>query len=70
NIIVRYSLGFASSTAITLYNAMGEKVATLLQDMVPKGEHTLNYTQQTLPHGLYYLHFNAGTYSVMLPFLH
>ena len=70
NIIVRYSLGFASSTAITLYNAMGEKVATLLQDMVPKGEHTLNYTQRTLPHGLYYLHFNAGTYSVMLPFLH
>lgn len=70
NIIVRYSLGFASSTAITLYNAMGEKVATLLQDMVPKGEHTLNYTQQTLPHGLYYLHFNASTYSVMLPFLH
>ncbi len=70
NLTLRYSLGFTSSTTITLYNAMGEKVAILLQDIVPKGEYMLNYTQHTLPHGLYYIHFNAGIYSVMLPYLH
>lgn len=70
NLTLRYSLGFATSTSVTLYNAMGEKIAILLQDMVPKGEYALTYTQQTLPHGLYYIHFNAGIYSVMLPYLH
>lgn len=65
---IRFSLPRASYIALTIHNALGQKIATLVAANVPEGMHAVNwngYDDATEPvmSGVYWLRLQAGEFS-------
>jgi hypothetical protein len=51
---IRYGLPFKSSVSLSVYNALGANVATLVQRDVDPGLHEVRFDASSLPSGVYF----------------
>lgn len=59
---VAYSLSASSNVTMTVFNSVGEQVATLVQGMQAAGEHTVTFKAGELPAGSYVVRMEAGNH--------
>ncbi len=50
-------------TTLKVFNALGGEVATLVNKILPAGEHSFNFNAGELPSGIYFYKIQAGAYS-------
>jgi photosystem II stability/assembly factor-like uncharacterized protein len=60
---IAYSLAQASPVKLTVYNALVQVVAVVIDRHEQAGRHTVNFDASHLPSGLYFMRLNAGTYT-------
>jgi len=56
---IRYALPFESKVAITVYNLLGQEVATLVNDVKSSGYHEVVFNASSLSSGVYLYRINA-----------
>ena len=61
--VIRYALPVAGVVTIDVFNALGEKVATLINGQVDAGYHEVSFDAATLPGGLYFYKINSGDFT-------
>ncbi len=66
---IEYSLAFESNTTVTLWNSLGEKVATLVDEVLKPGIYDLKFDvkQLGIPSGTYYCKIVSGSFSDIIP---
>jgi hypothetical protein len=57
---VAYAVPEAGAVRITVYNVLGQAVATLLDTEVRAGDHTVTWTPRGLASGVYFVRMQAG----------
>ena len=57
---IRYSLPQQAAVSLILYNALGQRVATLVHETQSAGDHELRFDAGTLPSGIYFYRLQAG----------
>jgi len=60
---IEYSLSAASKVKLTIYNALGHEVATLVNGKVAAGSHTVTWNAANVPSGLYFYKLEAENFS-------
>lgn len=65
---IEYSIAFESHTTITLWNAFGERVATLVDEVLKPGVYDLKFDVKAMgiPSGVYYCKLQSGSYTGMI----
>jgi len=62
---IRFTLGATSRVNLTVYNVLGQKVATLIHDRVmSQGVHNFEFNASTLGSGIYFYSLEAGEYTL------
>jgi hypothetical protein len=59
---IRYGLPHASAVHLTVFNTLGQHVATLVQEEQESGYHEVKFDASTLPSGVYYYRLQAGDF--------
>ena len=59
---IRYELPKRTRVTIEIYNLLGQKVATLLEDIRPAGSHIVNFNGSGLSSGVYFYRFKADNF--------
>jgi hypothetical protein len=62
---VRFDLPQEGRVTLTLYNVMGQAVATMVDGVFTAGRHQVSYEASDLPSGMYLMKLEAGSYSSM-----
>ncbi len=57
---IAFSLEQASHTTLTVYNAIGQRVATLVSEDLPSGDHSVSWAADGVASGLYFYRVQAG----------
>ncbi len=60
---IRFALPNAHMTTLTVYDVLGKKVATLVNEARAAGTHVVQFDARGLTSGMYFYQLNAGTYS-------
>ncbi|HKJ81522.1 MAG TPA: T9SS type A sorting domain-containing protein, partial [Ignavibacteriaceae bacterium] len=60
---IRYSVKQSSNVNITILNAIGQVVTTLLNEEKSPGEYQVNFNASSLPSGVYFYRIKAGEYT-------
>jgi hypothetical protein len=63
NTTLSYSIPEAAHVKLQVFDNTGREVATLVNEMINSGTHTLNFDANSLPSGLYIARLTAGTFS-------
>ncbi len=58
-----YSLPEQGEVAITIYNLLGQRVATVFEETQEAGEHTITWDASDFPSGVYFARLEAGKHS-------
>src|SRR5208283_5090389 len=61
--VIHYSLPKESHVTLTVYNVLGQVIATLLNETEQPGYKSVSFNGNDLPSGLYFYRLNAGTFS-------
>jgi parallel beta-helix repeat protein/predicted outer membrane repeat protein len=61
---IAFSLTEASHVTLDLYDYLGRRVASLLNEQLPAGPHSLDFHPGTLSGGIYFLRLHSSTYSL------
>ncbi len=61
--VIRYALPAAGMVTIDVFNALGEKVATLLNGEVEAGYNQVSFDATNLPSGLYFYRIQSGDFT-------
>jgi hypothetical protein len=56
---IRYEVGSAGHVTLTVYNALGQRVATLVDGVQTTGRHQVQFNANTLPSGVYFYQMRA-----------
>ncbi|MFH0989545.1 MAG: T9SS type A sorting domain-containing protein [bacterium] len=59
---IRFSIGTSSKVLLTVYNILGQKVATLLDTKMDAGTYMYNFDAGRLSTGVYFYHLEAGNF--------
>jgi hypothetical protein len=59
---IKYSLRVSGQVKIELFNTIGQKVRTLVDEVKPAGVHTLDVNVSNLPTGIYFYRIHAGDF--------
>ena len=59
---INYSLPEANFVTLAVYNSLGEKVSTLVNQVVEAGNHTLEFNAENLSSGIYFVRMEAGSF--------
>lgn len=59
-----YSVTHPSDVTIEVYDMLGKKVASLLNDNVSAGQHTIDWSTVSIPSGVYFLQVKAGDFII------
>ena len=59
---INYSLPKANFVTLAVYNSLGEKVSTLVNQVVEAGNHTLEFNAENLSSGIYFVRMDAGSF--------
>jgi hypothetical protein len=57
---IRFYLPEQQSVVVGVYNVVGQRVAQLLDDVMPQGEHTVVWDATEMPSGIYIIHLDIG----------
>ncbi len=57
---IEFSLEKPSKVTLEVYNVLGRKVATLLDNTMNSGEHTINWNASSMPSGIYFYKLSAN----------
>jgi len=60
---IRYSLANASDVRLTVFNMIGQKVATLVNQPMNAGSYTAQFDASALSSGMYFYRLDAGEFS-------
>jgi hypothetical protein len=61
-----FTLPATESVTMTVYNAVGNKVATLINgDLMSAGDHEVTLSGHDLPQGVYVVRLTAGSFSML-----
>jgi photosystem II stability/assembly factor-like uncharacterized protein len=63
NTTINYSLAKAGSVRLIVYNAIGSKVATVVNEYKPVGNYSVQFNKSNLPSGIYFYKLEAGQFS-------
>ncbi len=66
---IRFSVGQSMPVVLTVHDAQGTVVATLVDREVSAGQHTVQFDASTLPSGTYFSRLRAGTTLLTRPML-
>lgn len=61
--VIRYALPVAGNAVLTVYNSLGQKVATLVNEFKEAGEYRVSFNAADLPSGLYLYELKAGSHT-------
>jgi hypothetical protein len=61
--IIRYSMPVGGNVSIEVYNALGEKITSLVNSQVEAGYHEVSFDATNLPSGLYFYKINTDGYT-------
>ena len=61
---INFSLDQAAPTLLVVYNMLGQKVATLLNERLSAGEHTINFDARNLSSGIYIYRLQSANQSL------
>ncbi len=59
---IRYALQVSGFTSLRVYDVLGRKVATLVNEMKTSGSHVVTWDAAGLPSGVYYYQLRAGDF--------
>jgi len=62
---IRYSLAKAGFVTLTVFNLMGQEVATLVNSPMPSGNFTVNFNAAHLSSGIYFYRLQADDFSAI-----
>ncbi len=62
--VINYQIQDEGNVRIYLYNVLGEKILTIVDGDYPKGEHSINFSSENLPSGIYLYKLQTGTKSL------
>jgi hypothetical protein len=60
--IINYELPTTNFVELSIYNLLGQKVATLLSERQPAGSHQVEWDASQMPSGVYYYRIKAGEF--------
>lgn len=60
---ISYDLPEAEFVSISVYNSLGQEVASLVNEQKPAGSYNVNFNASGLPSGIYIYRINAGRYT-------
>ncbi|MCG3120070.1 MAG: hypothetical protein ALAOOOJD_02671 [bacterium] len=60
---IAFSLGKAGAVKLQVFNALGQKVATLVNGKMPAGQHSVIWDASNVPSGIYFYRLEAGAFS-------
>lgn len=60
---IRYTIGKADHVSLKVYNMLGQEVATLVNQTMEAGEHTVNFNASNLASGMYLYKIQSGAFS-------
>lgn len=60
---IAFSLGKAGAVKLQVFNALGQKVATLVNGKMPAGQHSVIWDAINAPSGIYFYRLEAGVFS-------
>jgi hypothetical protein len=58
---IRFYLPDQQPVVIGIYNVVGQRVAQLVDDVMPQGEHTVMWDATEMPSGIYIVHLEMGS---------
>lgn len=61
--VIGYALPVTGEVNISIYNAIGEKITTLVDGMKEAGNHQVSFNADNLPSGLYFCRMTAGKFT-------
>lgn len=61
--IIDYTTQAAGPVTLSVYNVLGQEVATLVDAFQPAGHHTVRFSGRDLPSGLYFYRLTVGAFS-------
>jgi hypothetical protein len=59
---IKYMIKDQSLVSLKIYDVLGNEVATLVNEIKPKGAYTLNFDASSLPSGVYFYRLTAGNF--------
>jgi len=60
---LQYTVGSRQFVTIKIYDLLGRKIATLINEEKPAGEYKVEFNAANLPSGIYFYRIQAGSYS-------
>ena len=63
---ITFNIPKAGNVTLTVYNTLGQQVATLVNGSLGVGSHTVTFNANNLASGVYFYRLNAGSYSATL----
>jgi hypothetical protein len=60
--VISWQLAVGSHVELSVYNLLGEKIATLISESMTPGDHTYTFNGKNLASGVYYYQLVAGDY--------
>jgi len=66
NTIINYRLTMSSHVELSIYNILGEKVCTLVNEIQPAGEHTVQFEADDLSDGIYFYKIKVDKFEQLL----
>jgi len=61
--LINYSIPKEGKIKLTIYNALGQVVATLLNETKKAGSYSIEFNNASLSSGLYFYKFESGSFS-------
>jgi predicted outer membrane repeat protein len=63
--VISWQLAVGSHVNLSVYNLLGQRVATLVDERKPTGKHSIKFNASKLASGIYYYQLQAGMYEVV-----
>lgn len=61
---ISFSLPVKQRVTLAIYNMLGQKVSTLVDDVLPAGNHSVQWQAEAMPNGFYFYQITSDAYSV------
>ncbi|MGE5429601.1 MAG: T9SS type A sorting domain-containing protein [Syntrophomonadaceae bacterium] len=59
---IKYSISAESKVKLSVYNALGEEIKVLVNEILKSGAYEVTFMQDEVPSGVYFYRITAGSY--------